>query len=147
METTVISDAVNTASRMEGLTSIYGGNIIVSQNIMDELSSPDKYEMRYLGTVKAKGKEASIAVYEILTGLPDAEKALKLEINDRFQMAITHYRNQEFSDTKKIIYELMVVNPADLALHFYKERCEYFIVNGVPDDWKPIERMTIKKLE
>ena len=51
LETTVISDAVNVASRLEGLTRAYGARIIVSGSLVRALSDRSKYHLRFLGTV------------------------------------------------------------------------------------------------
>jgi class 3 adenylate cyclase/HAMP domain-containing protein len=145
METTVISDAVNTASRMEGLTSIYGGNIVVSENVIQNIVDKEKYDIRYLDRVKAKGKEKSIAVYEVLTGLPEQELELKLRMNGRFQEAIDHYCNRAFADAKKILQELRKENGSDLAIYVYLQRCEDLLSNGVPENWEATEKMKVKR--
>ena len=56
MEGTVISDAVNTAARLEGLTKRYGVNIIISGDTLSRLEQLGKYSHRILDRVKVKGR-------------------------------------------------------------------------------------------
>ena len=56
MDGTVVSDAVNLASRVEGLTKIYGASIIISQDTLIKLKDPGRYNYRFLDVVKVKGK-------------------------------------------------------------------------------------------
>lgn len=64
MDYTVIGDAVNTAARLEGLNKEFGTSIIVSQSTYDLIQ--DRANGRHCGTVKVKGKEEPVSVYEIL---------------------------------------------------------------------------------
>ncbi|MEO6131403.1 MAG: response regulator, partial [Saprospiraceae bacterium] len=52
----VISDSVNTASRIEGLTKFYNVNFMLSEDTYKKLEDPEKFSLRYLGKVQAKGK-------------------------------------------------------------------------------------------
>ena len=47
MEGTVVSDAVNVASRLEGLTKLYGASIITSDTSLFSLDLPTKYHFRF----------------------------------------------------------------------------------------------------
>lgn len=73
MDYTVIGDAVNTAARLEGLNKEFGTSIIVSQSTYDLVS--DQLNGRHCGTVKVKGKEEPVSVYEVL-GWRDAAGAM-----------------------------------------------------------------------
>jgi two-component system sensor histidine kinase ChiS len=57
MQTTVISDAVNLASRLEGLTKLYGAGIALSGQTLISLDQITKYHYRFLGKIKVKGKK------------------------------------------------------------------------------------------
>jgi adenylate cyclase len=63
---TVMGDAVNLASRLEGITKQYGVKMIVGQDTRTEV--PDVV-FRELDKVKVKGKEASVSNFEPV-GLP-----------------------------------------------------------------------------
>jgi adenylate cyclase len=64
MDYTVIGDAVNTAARLEGLNKEFGTSIIISQSTYDLIQ--DRMNGRHCGTVKVKGKEEPVSVYEVL---------------------------------------------------------------------------------
>jgi class 3 adenylate cyclase len=73
MDGTVISDAVNLASRIETLTKTYDIGIAVSEETYRESGGEEcGYSFRYLGKERVKGKEREVAVFEV-TGLHRAE--------------------------------------------------------------------------
>lgn len=65
METTVISDSVNLASRLEGLTREYQAGVIISETSLNKLSNKEKYDYRLLDTVQVKGRKEAVSIYEI----------------------------------------------------------------------------------
>ncbi len=144
METTVISDAVNTASRMEGLTSIYGGNILISGAVYNDLTNPEKYHIRYLDTVMVKGKEKAVKVFEVLDGLREQQLQLKLTAEMDFQNAITHYGDKSFVEAKRLFEKVTTMNPEDKAAALYVSRCQTILDEGVPDNWEAIQKLTSK---
>ena len=68
IEGTVISDAVNLASRIEGLTKKYDREILVSKDSFDRMKNRDAYRSEFVDTVKVKGKDVEVSVIGI-TGI------------------------------------------------------------------------------
>ena len=66
MEGTVISDSVNLTSRLEGLASVFGARIVVSEDFLRRLPDPVAPGSRFLGRGKVKWRAAVIGVHEIL---------------------------------------------------------------------------------
>lgn len=66
MDGTAISDAVNTASRLEGLNKIYGTSIIISEQLLRALPNKEQFPIHFLDQVLVKGKTNKIKIYEIL---------------------------------------------------------------------------------
>jgi len=68
IEGTVISDAVNLASRIEGLTKVYDTDILVSKDTFDLMKTRDAYKSEFVDRVKVKGKDIEVSVFGI-TGI------------------------------------------------------------------------------
>lgn len=65
MDVTVISDAVNIASRLESLTKEYNCSIAVSADTIKKCHHPEVFEMSEIGRIHVKGKEKAVSVYKI----------------------------------------------------------------------------------
>ncbi len=65
MEGTVISDAVNLAARLEGLTKKYKRTIIISDSTKNKMMGKEIVNFEFLGETKVKGKEKSTEIYSI----------------------------------------------------------------------------------
>ncbi|TAE59353.1 MAG: adenylate/guanylate cyclase domain-containing protein [Nostocales cyanobacterium] len=69
MDSTVIGDAVNVASRIEGLTKQYDCEILVTESVINNLSEPELFSLKLVDkSVKVKGKDQPIAIYELKMG-------------------------------------------------------------------------------
>lgn len=139
MEGTVISDAVNLAARLEGLTKIYGASIIISEDALIKLKNPVHIQFRFLDIARVKGKRESIYIFEVLNGEEEGIKMLKWETRNEFGKAVDLYRNQKFSEAEEIFSGIVRKNPSDLVSRLYIERCQDFQFKGLPKDWSGIE--------
>lgn len=144
MDSTVVSDAVNLASRIEGLTKIYGSSIIISQDTLIKLEDPNRYNYRFLDVVKVKGKNEAVYIFEILDGDPEIIKTLKIETKPQFGKAIQLYKNKSFAESLFNFEEIVSKNPDDMASWLYIERCKNILSHGLPTDWDGVETMKVK---
>ena len=119
MESTVISDAVNLASRIEGLTKTYGAYILISEFALQSIKTPEKYTYRILDRVKVKGKSNTIAVYEIFNGMSDYLFELHSQTKTDFEKGLYHYWSNEFTEAIEYFQRVIDIFPSDIAtLHF-----------------------------
>ena len=77
MDGTVISDAVNLASRVESLTKTYRIGLLISQHTYDRLADPKAYDIRPIDVVVVKGKSKPVTLFEVFQRNDPAERAAK----------------------------------------------------------------------
>ena len=143
-DVTVISDAVNLASRLEGLTKRFGCSITISDYSLSKLQDRNKYNHRFLGKIQVKGKKDIVSVFEIYDGDPDHIIDLKIKTKIDFEEGLHHYFEREFAEAiicfKKVLYK----NPDAKTALFYLKRSAQYVVEGVPDNWQGVEALNTK---
>ncbi len=144
METTVISDAVNLASRLEGLTKVYGAGILISGETLFKIPVSN-YSYRWLGQVKVKGRDESVSVFEVYDAEPATIVELKNKTKTAFETSLLLYSQKKFIQANRIFQEILQINPQDRAAKLYVERCEYYQEHGVPEEWSRMEDFNLVK--
>lgn len=120
MDSTVISDAVNVASRLEGLTKRFQVPVIVSGQTLEKI--PDNranYAGRYLGLVKIKGKEISVPIYEIITDKDSPLSRRKMATRELFERAVFYYDSGSYDAAFKEFEAIEARSPGDPAVSYY----------------------------
>ena len=144
MQGTVVADAVNLASRLEGLTRIYGSSISISEPTLSQLKNPDKYKHRFVDKVQVKGKKDPVSVHEVFDGDAPAVIALKEQTKDDFEQGLCLYYDRKFSEASVKFNRVLEKHPEDHAARIYLKRSANYMVNGVPADWTGVEILTQK---
>ena len=145
MQTTVIADAVNLASRLEGLTKTYRVGMLVSGSVVERLQSNHPFKLRHLGAVKAKGKTQSVEIYECYNTDPADLVEHKDKTAEAFATAIEEFRKGTFLTAGKIFGKIAEMNTADLPAAYYRDRCSLTVVHERgPGAWDGAERMEVK---
>lgn len=123
MDGTVISDAVNLASRLESLTKTYGARIIVSEQVLQSLGAKgDLYLRRYLGRVNVKGKHKPVVVFEMLEGRPIAEREQMVRGRPEFERAVQLLEKGQQAEAQAIFQQLQSEYPGDGAVRYFLGR-------------------------
>jgi class 3 adenylate cyclase len=144
MEGSVISDAVNLASRLEGLTKYYGTGVLISQHTHQALES-GRFNSRQIDLVRVKGKGQPVAIYEIIDADPDRAAEQKQATLSQFVDSIALYRNQEFTAALCGFKAICTVNPQDGPAGIYVERCRRLIADGWDAaSWDGVETIETK---
>ncbi|MBN2509386.1 MAG: response regulator [Spirochaetales bacterium] len=127
MQGTVISDAVNLASRIQNVTKLYGANVIISQETFVQMENPTDFSFRFLGKVKVKGKNQSVSLFEIFDADTDNRRDLKEETKSHFEEGILLFSKREFADAAQMFRQVLERNPDDHAARLFLEKSENFI--------------------
>jgi two-component system sensor histidine kinase ChiS len=145
MESTVIADAVNLASRLEGLTKVYGAGILVSDSILERLGKREKYMCRFVDRVTVKGKKSAVSVFEIYDADTEQSIELKQETATEYQRGLELYFEQNFTKAQKIFNKICERNPQDKLASIYCKRSLKNRMYGVPEGWSGIEDLDEKE--
>jgi two-component system sensor histidine kinase ChiS len=123
MQNTVISDSVNLASRVEGLTKAFGVSIAISGQSFQKLEHPESFMFRYLGNVKVKGKGDPTRVYEILNGINRQIMEKKMETNMFFEQGLFSFVQKKYDDALNNFNKVLEILPEDQAANVYRDHC------------------------
>ncbi|MEG4015273.1 MULTISPECIES: AAA family ATPase [unclassified Microcoleus] len=124
MDTTVISDAVNLASRVEGLTKNYGIALLITQQTFNKLANPSNYSIRMIAEISVKGKVDLSTIYEVFDAdIPETKRG-KLATKDLFNRALSLYRQQKFIEATELFAQCLNLCPSDRVAQIYFDWCE-----------------------
>ena len=124
MDSTVISDAVNLASRLEGLTKKYGVSLLISHHTFARLDNSNQYHIRLIERLKVKGKSKDVAVFEVFDGDEPELREAKLATSTIFEEGLLLYYGQSFQKAAQRFQEALRINPRDRVAEIYLERCQ-----------------------
>lgn len=144
MDGTVLSDAINTASRIEGLNKTYGTRMLMTENTADSLKNYHRYSIRQIDKVRVKGKTQALRIFEVLDGLPKAQRKARLSTLQAFNKARELYLDRQFKAAKTLLLSCLEKDPNDKVCRIYVRRCENFLNHPCPPEWDGTTDFTTK---
>ncbi len=139
MDSTVIGDAVNLASRLEGLTKNYGTPLVISANTLHALDDPSAYSIRFIDRLKIKGRYQAQSVYEVFDADPEPLRLAKLETLRPFEEALAFYHLGRTDLAQPLLQECLRIAPDDRPVRVYLERCKELERLGQQEAAEPSE--------
>jgi len=140
MAYTVLGDAVNLGSRLEGLTKNYGVNIIVSESTRDSIP---EFVFRELDLVRVKGKNEPVAIFEPVGHKNDLDKSVTSELTS-YKQALRIFRSQDWDRAEVDFFNLSQSNPDRKVYQVYLDRIMHFRAEPPADDWDGVYDHTSK---
>jgi class 3 adenylate cyclase len=115
MDGTVISDAVNLASRIESLTKEYHVGLLISQYTYQQLADPRAYDIRPIDVVVVKGKTRPVTIFEVFQTNPPALRAAKGMTRDLLQSGVDALAQHDAIAARRFFQECLALAPGDPA--------------------------------
>jgi adenylate cyclase len=139
---TVMGDAVNLASRLEGVNKEYGTSVIVSESTLEHVQGT--FASRYLDLITVQGKKEPTAIYELLAPLDSPNDAPPAPFLEAWARAISLYQAQEFAKAKLAFQEVLEFRPDDPPSLVYLARCDAMAESPPGPEWDGVYAMTHK---
>ncbi len=129
---TVIGDAVNLASRLEGVTKLYGVSIVVGETVYEKTA--DRILYREVDLIRVKGKQQAVTIYQPICLRSEASDDDDKEMA-MWQEAIGFYRQAYWQEAREAFEALHAVSDAKTLAELYLERIASLSNHPLPDDW------------
>ena len=143
MDTTVMGDSVNTASRIESLTKLYGTPLLIGEDTYERVRENHDLAMRLLDRVQVKGRARGVGIYEVFSADPAGLRDRKAYFRERFEQAYQAYESGAWQEAEQLF--------AGYAADFPEDRCVLPLLERVklfqtvpPADWSGVYRMETK---
>ncbi|MCM2333768.1 MAG: bacteriohemerythrin [Anaeromyxobacteraceae bacterium] len=130
IEGTVVSDAVNLASRLEGLTKVYGAPLLVSEAALYALDDAANRTVRFVDRIRVKGKRQPQSLYEVFEADPPALREAKRATRPWFEEAVAYYHLREVGLAEPLLRRCLEAAPHDAAAALYLRRCGDYLATG-----------------
>ena len=123
MDGTVISDAVNLASRIEDLTKTYRVGLLISQYTYEQLADPTAYDIRPIDVVVVKGKTHPVTIFEVFQNDPPAARAAKGRTRDLLQSGVDALARRDAAGARRCFEQCLALVPGDTAATSLLKSC------------------------
>ncbi|MGQ0664639.1 MAG: CHASE2 domain-containing protein [Pseudomonadota bacterium] len=135
---TVMGDAVNLASRLEGVNKIYGTTLLVADSTT-AACGPDM-AWREIDAVRVKGRDRPVGIAEPL-GEADAIAAQVRAISETYAAGLAAYRARRFADAASAFAAIADRDPPSRV---FLERARALALAPPPADWEPVTTLDTK---
>lgn len=133
LDSNVIGDTANLASRTEGLTKIYGVNALFTGPTFENLENPNQFKVREIDRVIVKGRAGAVPLYELIRKDDPENYAPAAEFN----AAMSDYRAGRFDQALGLFSMMASEVPMDPVISLFKSRCEN-LAGASPGDWNGV---------
>lgn len=136
---TAMGDAMNLASRLEGVNKFYGSAVLCSGETWRQ-AGPG-FVGRRLDRARVKGKSTTVELWEVLAQAPQATAEASVAA---WNEALAHWENRDWRSAAEAFDALSVASPDDEPARRMAERCRAFADDPPAPDWDGVRTLTEK---
>ena len=140
MEVSVIGDAVNLGSRLEGLTKEYKLDLLLGEAMVPLVQS--RFVLRTVSSVKVKGKTIPVRVFTVMADKEAGEQPPGWLT--RYEEGIQFYRDRKFTEGADAFLECLRAEPDDYLSKLYLDECRELLAHPPGLDWDTVVVMKSK---
>jgi adenylate cyclase len=140
MEVSVIGDAVNLASRLEGLTKEYKLDLLLGESVVPIVQK--RFALRTVDSVQVKGKTKPVRVFTVAADREAGEQPPAWLVH--YERGIEFYRNRDFIEGVRAFAECLRAQPDDDLAQLYLKRCQELVATPPGPDWDTVFIMKSK---
>jgi adenylate cyclase len=137
MDPTVIGDAVNLASRLEGLTRVYGVDILAGATVADLVR--DEIHIRSVARVQVKGKTKPVDVITFVGSRDENVDPELLKWLETYEEGLEKFRAREFTEAKILFSRFLEFYPDDFLAKLYLNRTLEYEHTPPDEAWQAVE--------
>ena len=139
---TVIGDAVNLGSRMEGANKTYNTRIMISERTQELVK--DDMLCRELDLLVVKGKTKPIRVFELVAEKKGFLDEKKFRLIETYHKGLEQYRQRLFKEALQTFYDALQIDDNDGPSQLYFIRTDKYIKSPPPADWNGVFELKTK---
>lgn len=136
---TVMGDAVNLGSRLEGANKNYRTNILISESTYERVK--DSFVCMELDSVRVKGKLKPVKIFQLMG--EDVPRSRR-EAIDRFNNGLSLYLQQRWDEALEAFRSAAEIDRDLSAANIYMERCVKLKADPPGSDWDGVFVMKTK---
>jgi adenylate cyclase len=140
---TVIGDAVNVASRLEGANKHYETQILIgaaTKRLVDDVMIT-----REIDRIAVYGKTEGLAVYELISSVQEASGGTPRPVwIALYEEGLLKYRKRDFSGAIRCFETVLRERPNDRPTELMLDRCKLLEQSGADETWSPVVTLQSK---
>ncbi|MFO7561969.1 MAG: AAA family ATPase [Enhygromyxa sp.] len=140
----IVGDVANLASRVEGMTKLYGAPFLISGRTRARLANPAAYEMRLIDRVIPVGKTEALEIWEVLDGLPRSVLDARVRNAGRWAEAQAAWRSGELERARALFCAYLELVGDDPAASLFIGRCAERRGEPASSSWTGVTRLAVK---
>jgi class 3 adenylate cyclase len=144
LRATIVGDAANLASRIEGLTKRYATRMIITENTAKRLRPDSEIALRPLEHVQVVGRTEPALIFEVLDALDPDDRARRLASLEAYQRAHDAYERSDFQEACSRFAAIVAADPGDGPAGVMLRRAEELLTSDGPITGPPITRLESK---